>query len=495
MTSGRVRRVTYFANVWRIGKTVLATCGLLLLLFIVTQLISSTDVTRHAHPAKHPTADVTAPLRQPQPHFNLSDSLFDALQPQRNEVPPPKTQAEPNKVADEPQAKPHDKPQAEVQHKPHLNLSDSLFDALQESLFGPKSAENPPPPEQTTLHNKTSPDFRERFRQWEKFHPVNIQADGFTDKVNGSTDKLLVYTNNLSPGKRGVRWAELVEGVVSAYVIAGLTGRRLKAEFPDCVVSKLIAPNRHDWRFSYTRGPGVGQPHRSVVDKENYERFKLDIHKTDLNDVIPLKVKVVYFKSNLPLLQGLVRSEVNREKVPWMRNLTHPEVFAAVYKHLFRLVEPLQARLDEILADFAVPGAGRLVCADVTMGKGSSRGGDSNVKAKQLAGLWAWLGEQLEGRDKLFLTGDDPDVITSARNQGFADRLIVINGEKEMMTHEGDVCEGYKEIVLKHHLLMNCDLLVRGQAGLGVMAAYIRGSDSGLFCLQAGNLTACTREE
>ena len=444
--------------------------------------------------AKPPPVDVIAPLRQPQPHFNLSDSLFDALQPQHNDVPPPQIQAEPNKVADEPQPKPHDKPQAEVHHKPHLNLSDSLFDALQESLFGPKSADNPPPPQQTALHNKTSPDFRERFRQWEKFDPANISADGLTDKLSGRTDKLLVYTNNLSPDKRGLRWAELVEGVVSAYVIAGLTGRRLKAEFPDCVVSKLIAPNRYDWRFSIRRGLGDGQRHRTVVVTENDERLKLDIN-TDLNDVIPPKVKVVYFKSNLPLLQGLVRSEVNREKASWMRNLTHPEVFAAVYKHLFRLVEPLQARLDEILADFAVPGAGRLVCADVTVGKGSSRGGDSSLKAKQWAGLWAWLGGQLEGGDKLFLTGEDPDVMTSARSQGFADRLIVINGEKGEMSQQGDGCEGYREIVLKHHLLMNCDLLVRGQAGLGVTAAYIRGSDSGLFCLQAGSVKACTREE
>ena len=82
---------------------------------------------------------------------------------------------------------------------------------------------------------------------------------------------------------------------------------------------------------------------------------------------------------------------------------------------------------------------------------------------------------------------DSAEVIASAKQQPFQNRLITIPGEiVHVDKHHGKtddvMCDGFEKLVLEHHLLMNCDVLVRGHSGLSYIAAAIRLEQHLLLC-------------
>ena len=83
--------------------------------------------------------------------------------------------------------------------------------------------------------------------------------------------------------------------------------------------------------------------------------------------------------------------------------------------------------------------------------------------------------------DKVYVMSDADDIIASARNQTFSDRLLMVPGtivhvDKQDGQKTERLCEGFEKLVLEHHLLMKCDFLVRGHSGLSVIASAIGGT-------------------
>ena len=62
--------------------------------------------------------------------------------------------------------------------------------------------------------------------------------------------------------------------------------------------------------------------------------------------------------------------------------------------------------------------------------------------------------------DKVYVMSDADDIIASARNQTFSDRLLMVPGtivhvDKQDGQKTERLCEGFEKLVLEHHLLMN----------------------------------------
>jgi len=102
--------------------------------------------------------------------------------------------------------------------------------------------------------------------------------------------------------------------------------------------------------------------------------------------------------------------------------------------------------------------------------------------------------------DKLFVMSDAQDVLDSAKNQSFKDNVFTIEGDivhvdkfRKSNTTLEVACRGFERLLLEFHMLMNCDVLVRGHSGLSVLASAIRGTDQDLYCLQhSGVIVPCT---
>ena len=136
------------------------------------------------------------------------------------------------------------------------------------------------------------------------------------------------------------------------------------------------------------------------------------------------------------------------------------------------------------------------------MGRTKTLSTDSEVRNKleNLPKIWEFVNKlSKSATDKVYVMSDADDVISSARNQSFSDRLVTIPGpivhvDKKNGQKTELMCEGFEKLVLEHHLLMNCDVLVRGHSGLSVIASAIRGTDKDLYCLQDdGSIVLCVR--
>ena len=114
--------------------------------------------------------------------------------------------------------------------------------------------------------------------------------------------------------------------------------------------------------------------------------------------------------------------------------------------------------------------------------------------------IWGFIEEQSKSDfDKVFVMSDSDTVIASAKNQSFAKRLVLVPGEiihvdKFPGRTDVEACTGMAKLLVEHHILMNCDVFVRGHSGLSVIASQVRGTDKGLYCLHGdGNIVPCQR--
>ena len=120
---------------------------------------------------------------------------------------------------------------------------------------------------------------------------------------------------------------------------------------------------------------------------------------------------------------------------------------------------------------------------------------------KNLPKIWSWVETQSKtDLDKVFVTSDSYKVIMSAEDQSFKHRLVTIPGTIIHSNKFGslmnitNVCSALDRLFLEHHMLMNCDVFVRGHSGLSVIASAVRGTDEGLYCLHTdGNIQPCHR--
>ena len=126
---------------------------------------------------------------------------------------------------------------------------------------------------------------------------------------------------------------------------------------------------------------------------------------------------------------------------------------------------------------------------------------DSEVRNSldNLPKIWSFVSDLLTSpTHKLFVMSDSSQVLQSARNQTFQDRLVLVPGRIIHVDRDyggQDVCGGFEKLMLEQHMLMNCDVLIQGESGLSALASFIRGTEVGLYCLRRnGDITPCHRD-
>ena len=343
----------------------------------------------------------------------------------------------------------------------------------------------------TSAESHVSPisDFRKRFLLWDL-----EQRYPFNDDVTNTGDNYFMY---MCSGVCG-GWGDQLKGTFFSYLIANLTGRRFKAQYLKhmCGMTNYVVPNRVNWSVSDTWKPSANESgwHRGGG-------FKSRVSTVNLTELFHMDKKYIFSLWNLDYVTGMMKSTVYKNELSWMKGLSRAEVFAAIYQHLFKLHPRLQAILDKFLYNTLPTPKHRLVCIHIRLGR-EANWGDWKIRnsLSNLPKIWSWVANHtMSEHDRLFLMSDSNTVISSAYNQTFADKLVTVPGpivhinkfDRKNMTR---VCDGVEKLILEHHVVMNCDVFVRGISGLSDIAAAVRGSDTGLYCLLAdGTIEACER--
>ena len=299
-------------------------------------------------------------------------------------------------------------------------------------------------------------------------------------------------------------WDNRMNGVVLAYIIANLTGRDFKFEHlkPACDITNYLSMNKVSWHLPHSiHKKVVDSKDVMLINKMNKNSFLNSLPHTNFNDILPPDVPYVYFLGNRNYELRIKCSEVYRQQLSWMRNLTRGEIKAAIYKRLFRLAPPMQAKVMNILARHLPTSRHKLICAHLRMGKNPSNKYDGELQTMDaLANVWKFIQRKsIDDFHKVFIMSDSDAVMDNAKKQVFRNRLVLTEGPVvHIDLARGDSteqkCAGFEKLLLDQHILMNCDVLMVGNSGISRLAAYIRGTDRELFChLANGSIVPSTR--
>ncbi|KAK0063352.1 hypothetical protein Bpfe_006993 [Biomphalaria pfeifferi] len=312
----------------------------------------------------------------------------------------------------------------------------------------------------------------------------------------GKKQRYLIY--RCDTGKMGncSDWFDIFKGIETSYLIANLTGRIFKAEIHGlpCKLEDFMSPLNVNWSlmssFHSVLNKGMAGVGLRIMD--NNHPFYNNIQTMNWTEFAQEHFDYVYFKSNLDSIPGFQNSVLYKHELSWMSGVRKDRIHAFLFHRLFTLSQRLKKTLDIYIYSILPSNQHKLLCVDLT-----THVTNSQFNAQQLTMVWNFLRIHSETNiHKIFLLTDSWEVLSRARRERFKDRLV----ESPMLSLRRDdplqqVCDQLEAQIFHQHLMVNCDILVVSNYGIGRLAAYLRRTDDGLFCLTSqGHIHPCTAQ-
>ena len=278
---------------------------------------------------------------------------------------------------------------------------------------------------------------------------------------------------------------------------------------PPCDILHYVSPNRVSWSMPHSFHKDFAQNTGDfqIINMVDNETFYHNIWQMNFTrSMIKETVKYVYFQSNLDHIEGIRRNRLYPDELSWMSRHRSDQIYSALYRKLFKLSPRLRSRMDDFMKRFVPTAKHRLICAQLRMGKNPTIPMDKveRLQSSHLSlALEFLLNQSSSSRDRVFVMTDSECVasLLSLRNQSFGHRFVhsggpIVHIERHRDSRGlGDMCQGWEKVIFDQHVLIQCHVLLISWSGIGRMAARIRGSEEGLYCLtRAGRIVPCKIE-
>lgn len=312
-------------------------------------------------------------------------------------------------------------------------------------------------------------------------------------------------------------WADRLKGIVIAYVIATLTNRTFGIQILDnpCSLTEFLLPNGVNWVIPEHVDLKSGA---QVYGKLQNRRFYNSTAVSDFEDIFTARVAL--FKANLDYFDNIKTNQLYQKQLQWMLPLTRDQIFARIYKKLFKYSPSVQRAVDLALKAARPAKDIQLICGHLRFARNSELLKDTSRRHTMEHGdtLLAFLKRfdpksrtynaaeagQLVSADstpvasskmRFFVTADS-DVFINKAAKVFGRRFVRTNGTFVHVDRPGTnrqaACDGFTKVLVDNYLLSTCDVLVISKSGFGRQAAYLRGTDRGLYCmLLNGTVVKC----
>ncbi|XP_067686687.1 uncharacterized protein [Haliotis asinina] len=314
-----------------------------------------------------------------------------------------------------------------------------------------------------------------------------------------SNTKYLIYRCAKSDLCGG--WSDRLKGILMGFYISIATRRKFGIDITSlpCNLTSFLTPNSVPW--NETRFEVIGDDRPAGVYNEMGKVSFISKSKT-LNFTAWLKHDIAYFLANLDYVDSLKVNRVHWEEFSWMENKTRDQVFATAYKTLFSLSASLKEALSRFLSKAKPRGSSKLVCAQIRLFKNPSNPNDIKIPRgatmQDVQKIWNFFRNFSDPSTyKIFVTSDSETVMQQARKL-FPSQIMESEGKvfhMELGTDRKSRCDGWKKVILDQHVLMSCDVLVLTFSGVGRVAAYVRGTPKGLYCMVEHKLVKCSPSE
>ncbi|XP_067687010.1 uncharacterized protein [Haliotis asinina] len=319
------------------------------------------------------------------------------------------------------------------------------------------------------------------------------------DPHHMSNTKYLIYRCAKSDLCGG--WSDRLKGILMGFYISIATRRNFGIDITPlpCNLTSFLTPNSVPWneaRFEVIRDD------RSAGVYNEMGKVSFISKSKTLNFTAWLKHDIAYFLANLDYVDSLKFNRVHWKEFSWMENKGRDQVFATAYKTLFSLSASLKEALSRFLSRAKPRGSSKLVWAQIRLFKNPSNPNDNKnprgATMQDVQKIWNFFRNFSDpSAYKIFVTSDSETVMQQARKL-FPSQIMESEGKvfhMELGTDRKSRCDGWKKVILDQHVLMSCDVLVLTFSGVGRVAAYVRGTPKGLYCMVEHKLIKCSPSE
>ena len=328
-----------------------------------------------------------------------------------------------------------------------------------------------------------------------------------------STERYMIYYCSWFCGG----WTDRLKGIVIAYVIATLTNRRFGIQIVDnpCALTDFVLPNEVNWSIPENVDLKSGAQVYSLLSSAVFYRR---VSKSNFDDLFTSRV--VLFKANLEYFDQIKLNKLYRKQLEWMMPLSRDQIFSIIYRKLFTFSPRVQAEINRTLRLARPAKRGKLICAHVRFANNSElvhewigrhtkahgetvltflRTFDPSSPTYNKASAMNASKEASRSKDgpvRFFVTSDSA-IYNDRAARVFGERFVRTEGRFVHVDKPGKnrraACDGFTKVLVDQYLLTTCDVLVVSFSGFSRHAAYLRGTDRGLYCLlRDGTLRKCS---
>ncbi|XP_060066850.1 uncharacterized protein LOC132547112 [Ylistrum balloti] len=304
--------------------------------------------------------------------------------------------------------------------------------------------------------------------------------------------KYIVYECSKARGMHCSGWSDRIAGIMTTYIISILTKRHFLIHFDTpCFLTDYIMPAHFDWRYNSS----ILQHRTSsfhYYKNLNHKKIAKYMFQGDDFDTY-FKHDVIFILMNWDFIADFRKRPNIGHDIPWITQYHQSDI----YKHLYNFFFKLSPVSDRALNHFIRTQRKRkkIACAHIRHGRNSNMPNDIKRGQLPLQALWKLFDTLDKNEYDLFVASDTNNVKIFAKER-YPENMIDTPGEITHIDQSGmnDEREGFLKQILDFHILTRCDvLIISGNGGFGMLAAFIRNIDYGLYCWKGESMIPCSR--
>ncbi|KAL3858126.1 hypothetical protein ACJMK2_012737 [Sinanodonta woodiana] len=255
-----------------------------------------------------------------------------------------------------------------------------------------------------------------------------------------------------------------------------------------CPLENFLAPNKVNWIVKKDELDGLCTRNFYMYNDhlENGRQHQM-IEKADFRTLFP--EEVIYFHTAQDYLPSIRRNKLTADKIPWLHRYTLGEAYGYIMRHLFTLNNSTQKTVTDLLSNHVKNHT--LVCAHVRMG---IVGIDFlRTPKSELQVIWDFLHRYNDiNKYKIYVATDLNETKAQAKKL-FRDQIFDTVGIIDQM-HRSKSCEVFRRVIVEQEILTRCDILLLTESTMGMIAAFSRNRNNGLYCFYKERVFPCTIE-
>ncbi|KAK3577869.1 hypothetical protein CHS0354_021838 [Potamilus streckersoni] len=272
-------------------------------------------------------------------------------------------------------------------------------------------------------------------------------------------------------------WGDRQRAIATTYLISLLSNRKFGIYMTNpCRLENFLVPNRVNWIVNKNELDGLcaKDVYMYYDEAQNFRQHKM-IESADFNKLFP--EDIVYFHTAQDYVAAIRRNRLTADMIPWLHRYTIGKAYGYIMRHLFTLNNGTRQTVTDVFYKHVKDC--KLVCAHIRMGDPWSK--EAKTPQSELPLIWNFLNIYNNvSKYKIYVATDSNETKAQAIKH-FRYQIVDTEGIIDQMERSKS-CDVFRRVIVEQEILTRCDVLMLTQSSLGIIAAFMRNTNMGLYC-------------